>query len=252
MWGKIQKTNTISNGMIDTHSHIVFGMDDGARNKRDTRKMLEHAYADGIRAIIATPHYRLERWNFQTEGFRSALEETRAIASEISPDLRIYPGNEIYYRDEIPFLLREKKIFTLAGSRYVLVEFHPSQPAAYIRQALQRLQMEGYLVILAHVERYTELTGDFDSLENLTELGIYLQVNASTLLGDQGRSLQKLTKKLLKKGMITLVASDSHDVRRRPPELAECFHYIRKKAGFSMAEKLCKVHPMKIIKNEMI
>lgn len=234
-------------GLIDIHCHILFGVDDGARNARVTRKMLELAYEDGIRAMIATPHYRPDRWRISREQLELTLGKVQLLARDLDPEFRIYPGNEIFYREGIEKRLAEDKIWTMAGSTCVLVEFHPDDSYEYLHQGLQSLQMAGYETILAHWERYDCLRRDPERLEVLAGSGVGIQSNADAVLGGQGRAVKKLVREMLEAGLVDYVATDSHSMDRRPPQLKKAYDYIQKKSGREIAERVCVINPQRIL-----
>ena len=236
-------------GLMDIHCHILYGVDDGARNVRVTRKMLEMAWEDGIRAMIATPHYRPDRWPVSWEQREAALAKTRRLAQELDPDFRIYTGNEIFYREDAAARLAEGAAATLADSRYVLVEFHPQDSYEYLRQGLQSLRMEGYEVILAHWERYECLLQEPERLEELAGSGIGIQSNADAVLGDRGRAVKKRTRDMLEAGLVPYVATDCHGIQGRTPQLRGAYEYIRKKVGEETAYRVCVENPRKIIES---
>lgn len=111
------------NGIIDVHAHIIPKADDGSRYLGETRFMLKEAYAQGIRSVIATPHY-LHRHNKMSAGqILDALEKVKKMAGEIAPDLTIYSGEELFYHDGIVEALQSGRALSLGGTRYVLIEF---------------------------------------------------------------------------------------------------------------------------------
>ena len=234
-------------GLIDIHCHLLFGVDDGARNVRVTRKMLEMAYQDGIRAMIATPHWRPDRWRIPPEQMEETLAKVQRLAQDLDPDFRIYSGNEIFYREGAEQRLARGEIWTLADSAWVLVEFHPDAPYEYLREGLSRLRMAGYQVILAHWERYDCLRRDPDRLATLAGSGVGIQSNADAVLGGQGRAVKKLLREMLEAGLVDYVATDSHGVERRPPQLRKAYEYIRKKIGPDTAERVCRKNPERIL-----
>ena len=115
--------------------------------------------------------------------------------------------------------------------RFILVEFSPSDRFDYIRQSLQQLQMKGYEVILAHVERYQCLTEDLERVEQLQDMGVLLQVNAGSICGDNGRKIKKTVKTLMDHDMIFCVGTDAHSSGSRAPHMKKAAEYVQKKYG---------------------
>ena len=141
--------------MTDVHCHILPGVDDGAKDAMETRSMLEMAWNEGIRTIFATSHYDSEMGTGIWKRRKEALEQTRRMAAEISPELKIASGAEIFFSEKAVEELEKGRIWTMNQSRYVLVEFFPGEEFFYIQRGLQTLQYKGFWPILAHVERYS-------------------------------------------------------------------------------------------------
>lgn len=236
-------------GLIDIHSHILPGLDDGARDMEQTKNMLKIAEEEGIRFIIATPHYHEGVSTNSIETLNESYKKVQQVLSDMNSPIEIHLGTEIYYSHESVHLLKERYIPTMAGSRYVLVEFSPRADYRYIKNGIQDFLWEGYSPILAHTERYENLVLKMDYVEELIEMGAYVQVNAASIAGDNGRMHEKLSKKLLKKGLVHFVSTDSHSERSRSPKLEKCVNYITKKYGTDYVSELLIENPQKVLKN---
>ena len=213
---------------IDMHSHILPYVDDGAKDIEETIKMLKVAHKEGIRYIVATPHYHPKRGMATSEQIRSQIKIVRQEAKKIDEKFMIFMGNEIYFGQDVPELLMQRQILTMNGKNYVLVEFSPSSEASYIKQGLQQLQMRGYYVILAHVERYEAIREDEGLLEYISDMGILLQVNAGSIIGNNGRRFKKFVDYLLDEEMVFCVGTDAHDHKKRPPHMHKAFKCVEK------------------------
>lgn len=219
------------NSYIDMHAHILPGLDDGAKNSAIALEMLRQAQAEGIREIILTPHYKPMRHNARPETVRQALYQLEELRDAAEISIRLHLGNEIYYGSDVIEALREKMAFTMAGSACVLVEFNPAEDYAYIREAAYHLLTEGYVPVLAHVERYRCLMEKKVRAEELYGMGCHLQVNASSIVGENGMACRQNVKWLLKREYVSFVGTDCHDDRRRTPEIAKAASYVTKKYG---------------------
>lgn len=219
------------NSYIDMHAHILPGLDDGAKNSAMALKMLRQAQAEGIREIILTPHYKPMRHNARPETVKRALYRLEELKDAAKISIRLHLGNEIYYGSDVIEAFREEMVFTMAGSSCVLVEFGPAEDYAYIRKAAYRLLAEGYVPVLAHVERYRCLMEKKVRAEELYDMGCHLQVNASSITGENGMTCRQNVKWLLKREYISFVGTDCHDDRRRMPEMAKAAAYVAKKYG---------------------
>lgn len=226
-------------GITDIHCHILPGVDDGSHSMNQSRRMLDLAWENGIRAIIATPHFIPDGPHPSTHTLCRLAGELREYAYEQNYDMEIYTGNEIYYHEEVPDLLEDGKILTLAGSSYVLVEFAPAEDARYIRNALAAIQAAGYDPVLAHVERYMNLCKKpYEQIRQLREMGVLIQVNANSIEGKMGPMARKITGELLKKQWVDFVATDAHSDRGRSHAIGECLELLNRKYPAEYVENL--------------
>ena len=214
---------------VDAHCHILPEVDDGAHDIEETRKMLETAYAEGIHYIIATPHHHPYRGRKSPGALRRQLRLVREEAEKISGRLRVYLGTEICFGQDIPDKLKEEKILTMNRTRYVLVEFSPTDPFDQICRGIQQLQMKGYEVILAHVERYRYVTESIERAEHLADMGVRLQVNADSITGKSGRRIKKYIKDLMERRLVFCVGTDAHNAGSRAHHMMKSAQYVKKK-----------------------
>lgn len=173
-------------GIYDIHCHIVPGVDDGATDIGETVKLLRMEYEQGVRTVIATPHFRFRMFETPAEKVREQFRLVEKAASEISPDLHVYLGCEFHANMEMLPMLREQKVMTMAGSRYVLTEFSHNSEESYIRERLGALLSGGYKPIMAHIERYEATRNSLDFVEELADMGVYMQINADSITGKDG------------------------------------------------------------------
>lgn len=204
-------------GYMDIHAHIIPGVDDGAESIEEAMRMIELAYAEGIRIIVATPHYG--KWNpgYDKSKAVAACRKIRELIKKVHSDMRISIGNELYYTPGIIEDLKQAKALTLGGTDYVLVEFGVNADYEEIYSGLRTLAMEGYRPVLAHIERYNCLQKDLERVRELINLGGYMQVNARSFLGKRFDKRTAWCTKLLKNRMIHFIASDCHNCDSRSP-----------------------------------
>ena len=239
-------------GWIDMHCHVLPAVDDGARDMDTSIRILELAYAEGIRGIIATPHYHGGHYETTPEEIRSRLDSLRAIAAEKFENLQIYAGNEIYYYQSVIEWLNDGQVLTLAGSHYALLEFSPTVEYRELEHAVRNVSGNGYFPILAHIERYLCLTKHISKVQELIDMGAYTQVNTEALMGEVGFTIKQYVKKLCKYDMIDFIATDTHSVHRRRPRMKECAEYLTKHYGAEYTERLLYTNPYNVITDEYI
>lgn len=238
--------------LYDVHCHMFPGVDDGANDEYEMIKMIQIAYHEGIRTIIFTPHYHPYRGCADAETVMRDFRKIARLVHEYFPDMELYEGNEIYYRSDVVQKLKQGEILTLAGSKYVLVEFSTDADAAYIRDALSDFLFAGYYPVIAHIERYDSLMEDLEKVEELIESGVYVQINVGSVIGTAGGKIKKNVKKLLKADMVHFIGTDAHDEKRRAPLMQKCIHVIEKKYGTDTAERILHKNPSYLIQNKII
>lgn len=237
---------------IDIHCHIMPGVDDGAKNLETSLEMLRIASGNNINHIILTPHHKPMHHNVSYDHNLVYTRGLQEAAHKAGIEVKLYPGNEVYYSDETFSDLEEDRVRTLADSDYCLVEFHPTNPYKAIHNAVYQVQAAGFIPIIAHVERYSDVVSHPAYVEDLIEMGSCIQINASSVMGKYGFGIRYFTKKLLKKHLVHFVATDAHDTGSRAPKLLECRNYISGKYGEEYADRLFYHNPMCVIQNEVI
>lgn len=239
-------------GYTDIHAHILPGVDDGAQNMDETIRMLQLANDQGITTIIATPHFAIGGKNTPTRTLETIREQVQQEASRINQDMRILLGNELYYSDSVLEALKQREALTLAGSRYVLVEFSPRESYRNIYKAIGNLIRAGYLPILAHVERYQCLRKQEELIREITELGCYIQMNSDSLIGGMFHSEANYNRKLVNQGFVHFIASDCHNSKNRVPCMQTIVNLLQKKCETGLMEQIFGINPRCILDNTYI
>ena len=234
-------------GLIDIHCHIIPGVDDGAESLEDAVRMLRMEYAQGVRKIIATPHYRKLYFETPAEIIKRQFGLLKRAAAAAEIDIELYLGCEFHVNMDMVEILKERETSTLAGSRYVLSEFSGNSELSFIRERIYSLLSGGYRPVVAHVERYRAARDDISLIEEIKEMGALIQVNADNILGKEGFGTGRFCRKLLKEGLADFVASDCHGSERRITRLGEAFDYVRRKYGSFCAGRLFIENPQRII-----
>lgn len=237
-------------GLTDIHAHVLPGVDDGARDLDHSLDMLRFMYDEGIRNVIATPHYHGGYVECGIEVLKDRLEilKRHAAKDEKASKLKLYLGCEIYYYPSVVDWLDAGKVSTMAGSDCVLLEFGFTDDARSIYDGVSSVVNAGYIPIVAHVERYDEIARDIKAAEELIHRGAYIQINSEAIRGSFRE--RSFAKKLLKNHMVHFVASDAHGVRHRRPELQDMANHIYKHYGEDYCRELFHDNPAKVINNE--
>ena len=222
----------------DIHSHVIWGVDDGAETKEETFTMLKAAAEDGIQRIICTPHVTPGVYEFPEETFEAHYREAEAfIAAEKIP-IELERGAEVLYTDSTPRLIREGKIATLGGSGYLLVEFSPTDTKQHITDAIQKIAGTGATPVIAHMERYPAIGKTEEARELKRRFGALIQINARSLTRKQPFFRRKFFDALFAEGICDLIATDTHAMEGRGTCMTAGMTAVKAKFGEEEAERL--------------
>lgn len=243
--------------MIDIHSHVLAGLDDGARDMAESIAMAEIAVGDGVRRMVATPH---NVWGAeQDERFTSLVsivrDKVRALQAELDArqvKLQVLPGVEVYLAPEVLKQLDTGQAFTLAGTRYLLLELPLSAYPFYTENVIFELQVKGIVPILAHPERNTVVQEDPNILHPLVERGVLIQLTAASLTGLFGPLVEKTAHRLLEHNMAHVIASDAHTLTKRSPVLSAGVEKAARVIGEQRAVAMVEDVPAAILGDEEI
>lgn len=233
--------------MIDIHTHLLFGVDDGPATMEESIEMLKNAKAQGVDVMILTPHYRHGMFAYPNDTIAENFAALYEPAKKMGIDL--YLGTEHHVNSMMIEYIQTKRVRTLANTQYVLAEYKHDTEFDYIMASVQDLIRNGYIPIIAHVERYMCMYKDLDRFDWLKNMGAMIQVNANAILGMEGFKVKGFTKKLLKYGYIDFVASDSHDLEKRINNLGKCREYLYKKYDARYVDKLFEKNAMEILQS---
>lgn len=236
--------------MIDIHCHILPYVDDGSDSMEDSLEMARMAVDSGITAIIATPHCNLpyaEEKNYRSKALASQFLELQHAIQEASIPLRVYPGAEILCTPEVPELLRQDKLLTLAGSNYLLVEFFFDENLEYMDEMLSAISSEGVTPVVAHPERYEAIQRTPHILERWFRNGYVIQLNKGSILGRLGQRAAQTADWVLAHGLAHTVASDAHSPHVRTTDMTELTEYLHQICAPEYVDILLDANPNRIL-----
>lgn len=214
--------------MIDTHSHILPGLDDGPETMEQTKRLLDAAVKEQLGGIIATPHGHHPNFKTDLTALKEKFDAVKAYITEAALPIEIHKGQECRLSDKLPDRLDAGEALTLAGSRYVLLELPSSGIPAYTVPVIQQLISRNYVPIIAHAERNQGIIEKPERLRKLLLHGAMAQVTAGSVSGDFGKAIQKTAFTLIEANLIHVYGSDVHSLDKRP------FHF---NAGLDVLER---------------
>ena len=238
--------------MIDIHSHILYGVDDGAKNQEISIQMLKIAEKESIESIIATPHYISGIQGYNTSDQLKVYEELKETIKKNKINIKLYIGNEILINENIVKELKEGKCRTLNNTKYVLVELPMANIPIYTENILYSLIKHNYIPIIAHPERNANIIGDVNILKNYIEIGALAQINTTSIVGLNGKMPQEIAKKLILMGQAHFVATDSHTNRRRSPKINQAFNIVKDLIGEEKSNIIFKQNAKSLIKDQPV
>jgi protein-tyrosine phosphatase len=235
--------------MIDIHTHILPGVDDGSKSLDESLKMVEIAAQSGTTDIVASPHANSD-FPFRPNLIEEKLAELRG---QIGNRIRIHSGCDFHLSyDNIQDALGNPAKYTINNKCYLLVEFSDLLIVHRATAIFESFLNAGMTPIITHPERNGLLQKRLQDLQTWVKSGCMIQVTAQSFLGAFGRPAKQFAHNLLKKHLIHFVASDAHDSQRRPPQLDESYAYVCRNEGKEVADRLFKEYPQRAIDGEPI
>ena len=236
--------------MIDLHSHILHETDDGATSLEVALDMARWAVEDGVEVMACTPHFLPGVYDPDPEQVVRRVAELNDRLLEAGIELALVTGCEAHVRPDLVRRLKAGQVLTLHFGKHVLIEMPPATLPPNMDRLFLDLVAAGYRPIMAHVERYRWAERSMPFIQNMALAGVLMQVTAGSFFGDYGRSAADLSARLLDNGMVHIVASDAHDVTRRPPGLSRAFAYVQAARGREEAEMIFRRRPEFILLGE--
>ncbi len=239
----------VASGLVDIHSHILYGLDDGARTLDDSVGMLHLAAESGTTDIVATPHAN-SQFTFDPDLITRRIEEVQQAAGPIP---RIHRGCDFHLTlENIQDALANPGKYSINHHCYLLVEFSDLLIPRTTQEIFDRLQSAGLTPIITHPERNALLHTRLDQLQTWVEKGALVQVTAGSLLGNFGRSAKSVATTLMNRNLVHFIASDAHDTRHRTPNLKDAYEYVEKHWSGTVAKLLFTTAPGAVIAGEEI
>lgn len=235
--------------MIDLHCHILPGIDDGAPDVATSLAMARAALADGISITVCSPHILPGVYDNTAQNIEARVLELRKVFEQEGVPLLLAVGADVHLMPDLPRSLRERTIPTIGGSRYFLLEPPNNVMPPRIEEVAFNLIMAGFVPILTHPERLRWIETHYSCIRALFDIGVWMQVTAGSLTGDFGRRTRYWTERMLDEGIVHIIATDAHDVKRRPPRLSAAVELAERRVGRISARRMVEDLPAAVLRN---
>lgn len=236
--------------MIDLHTHILPGIDDGAPSLEESLVMADMAVSSGVNTIVATSHGCSN--NVNTQRYWDAYQQLKDALEERHIPLKLISGMEIFLTEDALKAIENKSLLSINNTKYLLVEFDFEEEAWVAEYYLQMLKEAGYHPIIAHPERYHFMQRDPSLAYYWVQQDYVLQANKDSILGRFGTGCQRLVIELLNHNLIQVVASDAHGIRRRTPRMNGIEALLRNEFSPLYANMFLNENPERIIQGEEV
>lgn len=236
--------------MIDIHAHILPDLDDGPKSLEDSLNLIEMSAESGVTGIIATSHGNY--YDYTLDKYWEKFILVKEHIQKYRIPLRIYSGMEIFVNGKTLELLKEKKLLSLNGGHYILIEFEFNENQNIVFERIKEFQKEGLKVILAHPERYIFVQEKPEILEDLIENDCAMQINYRSLKGDFGEQEYRIAVAMLRSGMVHFIASDGHTSSWRDTSFAGMIPLLKKMISPGYIKLLVDTNPTLVLRDEEI
>ena len=239
--------------MFDLHSHVLPGLDDGAKTLDESLAMLRVAADDGIRGIAATPHSKDVQEADSLPLVLQHVETLNRLAHEERLDIKTYVGMENHLTADLPTLVSEGRAFPINGGRFILVELPFDRLPDYTDEVLDALIAQGLMPLIAHPERQTNIMADPSIMGGFVERGMLGQVTSTCILGRFGEEPRAVAETLLRQGWVHVISTDCHRPRGpRAPVMASAIPEAAKVVGGARARAMTLEAPRAILMGERV
>ncbi|WP_368490060.1 tyrosine-protein phosphatase [Clostridium sp. BJN0013] len=236
--------------MVDIHSHILPGVDDGSKSMDETLKMLKLAELDGVKTIVATPHFYRGYYENSYEDIMKLGQQVRSAAKKANIAVNIVLGQEVFLDKYILKDYKLGKVGCIEGTDYILVEFPMTVLLKDALDIIYELQVMGIRPILAHPERYKYIIDKPSKINEFLDERCLLQINTGSIKGIFGKKVKSTAEILISSGVCSFIASDAHSTTGRSPGISEALKIAAEfKSGiFEMLQSNCE----RLLKNQFI
>lgn len=225
--------------MIDLHSHILPGVDDGAQTLEDSLEMARKAISQGITHLMCTPHHNNGKYNNPADKIIREVANLQEELDKRGLDLTLLEGQEVRLTELLlTAIQRDEILFTDLDNTYLLIEFPTNEVPIYAEQVFYQLLSRGQVPVIVHPERNAVFREEPNRLVSFLEMGTLTQLTAPSIVGIFGNDIQQTARQMLEHNMLYMVASDAHNLRHRTFLMKEAYKEIEKIGGKEMVESM--------------
>ncbi len=238
--------------MIDLHSHILPGIDDGSTSIAMSLEMARIAVADGTRILACTPHIMPGVYENNPAIIASSVKQLSLALAEAGIDLALVAGADIHVVPDMADKLSDGRLPVLRGTRYFLFEppHHVFPPG--LDKLVASTIAKGFVPVLTHPERLTWIEQNYELIVSMAHTGAVVQLTAASITGGFGKRAQYWSQRMLEEGLVHLIASDAHNTKHRPPGLSKARDQVAQWHGEAFARQMVFDNPAKILRNETL
>jgi protein-tyrosine phosphatase len=230
--------------VIDIHSHILPGLDDGSESLDESIEMVRMAEAAGTTDIVASPHAN-QTYSFDPRIVEQKIAELQAAVGDTP---RIHFGCDFHMTlENIDDAVRAPEKYSIGHRGYLLVEFSDFYIPPAASEIFARMMEAGLRLIITHPERNPLLQARFADIRKWATQGVLVQITALSFLGRFGKAAKKSADQLMEQGLAHFVASDAHDTRRRTTDMREASDYVRSRFGVEAAQRVFEENPRAVL-----
>ncbi len=237
--------------MIDIHNHLLSHMDDGPRDQAETMVMCRIAEKDGVQVIVATPHLMDGEFINHPEEIVLAVTALNQRLKDEGRTVRVVPGMEVRISSSLIEDLGHRRIVSLNGGRYILLDCHPAHLPPGMARLLRGIKKLGYGVVWGHPEKNIPLQRKpeyvYKLLKEMPPWDLIIQISADSLLGQAGATSLRIAKLLLKNNLAHVIATDAHSPRVRMPSLSQAIRVAGRIIGEERALQMAREVPLAIL-----
>ncbi len=231
----------------DIHSHILPGADDGAKDKAQAIELLRQMQDIGVDKLIFTPHYCKRReYTKSVSEIKEIFDDFVITCKNEGIKIKMYLGTEMEYSTDAVRYIREERVLRLADSSYILLEFPPYVKKDTVITAVKEICQLGLIPIIAHVERYKHLQGDFETILTLKNIGAQLQINIRSVCACRFK-MKRFLKKIISGELADYLAGDVHLSAIEKKEFDKCCQFVIKNSSSKYLDRLLAGNAKNII-----